>query len=135
MSATKKWNRVLTKTSVKDCTFLFFPHRVLDLLSTSDGALVHNQGNKWITCRPFRRVTRSREPQEPRPTHEFDKCSFHFLKLFFFAVSLAFFSRVHATLHPALSVRPSVGWSVGRSVYHTFTFFYQFHFSKSYKVI
>ena len=25
------------------------------------------------------------------------------------------FSRVHATLQPALSVRPSVGWLVGRS--------------------
>ena len=30
-----------------------------------------------------------------------------------------FFSRVHATLQPALSVRPSVGWSC-------FTFFYDF---------
>ena len=33
------------------------------------------------------------------------------------------FSRVHATLHPALSVRPSVGRSVGLLVRHTFTFF------------
>ena len=34
-----------------------------------------------------------------------------------------FFSRVHATLQPALSVRLSVGWSIGRS---RFTFFYDF---------
>ena len=33
------------------------------------------------------------------------------------------FSRVHATLQPALSVRLSVGWSIGRS---RFTFFYDF---------
>ena len=30
--------------------------------------------------------------------------------------SLALFSRVHATLQPALSVRPSVGWSVGHTL-------------------
>ena len=29
-----------------------------------------------------------------------------------------FFSRVHATLHPALSVRRLVGWLVGPSVRH-----------------
>ena len=35
------------------------------------------------------------------------------------------FSRVHATLYPALSVRWSVGWLVGRSPFY---FFYSFYF-------
>ena len=53
---------------------------------------------------------------------------------------LHLFSRVHATLQPALSIRPSVGWSVGRSVCRSvgpshFYFFYQFYFFKSFKVI
>ena len=39
-----------------------------------------------------------------------------------FYMILRFFSRVHATLQPALSVGQSVGWSVG----HTLLFFYDF---------
>ena len=41
-------------------------------------------------------------------------------------VGLLHFSRVHATLHPALSVCPSIRRSVGWSIRHTFTIFYQF---------
>ena len=40
-----------------------------------------------------------------------------------------FFNSVHATLHPALSVRPSVGLSV------TLLLFYQFYSFKSFYVI
>ena len=46
------------------------------------------------------------------------------LRYFIFARhSSLVFSRVHATLQPALSVGRSVGWSVGRSVGHTLLFF------------
>ena len=40
----------------------------------------------------------------------------------------SFFSRMHATLHPALSVRPLIGRLVGWSVGHTSTFFINFIF-------
>ena len=46
---------------------------------------------------------------------------------------ILFLSRMHATLPPALSVRPSVGWSVGLAVGPShFYFFYQFYFLKSF---
>ena len=44
----------------------------------------------------------------------------------FLSVIVIFFSRVHATLQPALSVGRSVGWLVGRSV--TLYFFLWFYF-------
>ena len=49
----------------------------------------------------------------------------------FFAQSFSppFLVACYATLHPALSVRPSVGWSVGQSPFY---FFYSFY---SYQVI
>ena len=45
--------------------------------------------------------------------------------LFWFKKTVIFFSRVHATLQLALSIHPSVGWSV------TFYFFYDFFFSST----
>ena len=53
------------------------------------------------------------------------KKSFWKLMVMYFMMcnSLEFFSRVHATLQPALSVGRSVGWSVGWS---HFTFFINF---------
>ena len=44
--------------------------------------------------------------------------------------TIKIFSRVHATLHPALSICTSVRWSVGPA---HFFFFYQFYFFKSFK--
>ena len=47
----------------------------------------------------------------------------HFKDLFRTFPTVTIFSRVHATLQPALSVRRSVCWSVGLSVCHILLFF------------